>query len=358
MNLGRVIKASLGLNLVLLSLVAYQFCRPPSPAVSFRVPESQPPSNGQTEQPSPGQVEISNTIAPFPPAGRAIWSQIESKDYRTYMANLRAIGCPEQTIRDIILADVTKLYNERKTALDRDAKGPFTFWATDDRSRLTPAQSAELAEKLAQCERDKHAIIEQLLGSEEVGGPLASTEPQIEKQRRLAFLPPAKQNELRALDGKYPGIDEQIQAIVDVRSSFTDPQDLLQLLELYAQKKAALSQLLTPDEYEQYDLSASWTADNLRRKMVGFEPTEEEFRGIFRLWRAHDERLATVYALHQPEPGNEHIYAAIREFLGEERNDQYRQAWPGAPVPPTADPSNGSPESPPPGAKAHKGIKL
>src|SRR5437868_6638046 len=29
------------------------------------------------------------------------WSQIESSDYRAYIANLRAIGCPEPTIRDI-----------------------------------------------------------------------------------------------------------------------------------------------------------------------------------------------------------------------------------------------------------------
>src|SRR3569623_2104048 len=34
------------------------------------------------------------------------WSHVESPDYATYIANLRSIGCPEQTIRDIIIADV------------------------------------------------------------------------------------------------------------------------------------------------------------------------------------------------------------------------------------------------------------
>ena len=38
------------------------------------------------------------------------WSQVESADYPTYIANLRSIGCPEQTIRDIIIADVNALY--------------------------------------------------------------------------------------------------------------------------------------------------------------------------------------------------------------------------------------------------------
>ena len=34
------------------------------------------------------------------------WRQVESGDYVTYVKNLRASGCPEQTIRDIVSADV------------------------------------------------------------------------------------------------------------------------------------------------------------------------------------------------------------------------------------------------------------
>src|SRR5438045_4083586 len=42
------------------------------------------------------------------------WSHVESPDYAVYIANLRSIGCPEQTIRDIIIADVNALYARRK----------------------------------------------------------------------------------------------------------------------------------------------------------------------------------------------------------------------------------------------------
>src|SRR6185369_814692 len=38
------------------------------------------------------------------------WANVESPDYRDYIAKLRAIGCPEETVRDIIIADVNKLY--------------------------------------------------------------------------------------------------------------------------------------------------------------------------------------------------------------------------------------------------------
>ena len=47
------------------------------------------------------------------------WSQLESTDYRIYIANLRRIGCPEQTVRDIITADVDTLYILRRTELER-----------------------------------------------------------------------------------------------------------------------------------------------------------------------------------------------------------------------------------------------
>lgn len=45
------------------------------------------------------------------------WSQLESTDYRQYIANLRGIGCPEQTIRDIVTADVASLYERKRNEL-------------------------------------------------------------------------------------------------------------------------------------------------------------------------------------------------------------------------------------------------
>src|SRR5438067_13778035 len=42
------------------------------------------------------------------------WREVESPDYPEYVANLRDIGCPEQTIRDIIIADVNALYARKR----------------------------------------------------------------------------------------------------------------------------------------------------------------------------------------------------------------------------------------------------
>src|SRR5437773_1145152 len=43
------------------------------------------------------------------------WQQVESDDYPTYIVNLRDIGCPEQTVRDIIIADVNALYARKRS---------------------------------------------------------------------------------------------------------------------------------------------------------------------------------------------------------------------------------------------------
>src|SRR6185436_10530691 len=43
-------------------------------------------------------------------AGKFSWAMVEAPDYAAYMENLRAIGCPEKTIQDIIIADIEKTY--------------------------------------------------------------------------------------------------------------------------------------------------------------------------------------------------------------------------------------------------------
>ena len=74
----------------------------------------------------PTVVPVGNPAAYAPdvqePAGQEKqekfqWRLLESPDYRTYIANLKAIGCPEQTIRDIIVADVDGLYAPRRNQL-------------------------------------------------------------------------------------------------------------------------------------------------------------------------------------------------------------------------------------------------
>jgi len=67
--------------------------------VSLPISTDPPPfeREGKTLLPKKGVVPSSASTRPV-----FDWRQVESEDYRTYLANLRAIGCPETTIRDIV----------------------------------------------------------------------------------------------------------------------------------------------------------------------------------------------------------------------------------------------------------------
>ena len=84
------------------------------------------------------------------------WSQIESSDYRTYIVNLRRIGCPELTIRDIIVADVRNLYAHRREEVV--IRGGKDAWSA--------TRKAEMDAELAAQAREEEDLIQVLLGED------------------------------------------------------------------------------------------------------------------------------------------------------------------------------------------------
>ncbi len=99
----------------------------PARSPSIRA-ETQPPA--QTLE-TPASVTIAKeTSKPFR------WSQLEStNDYRIYVTNLRAIGCPEPTIRDIVSGDAERGFSFERSQLGLDGSG------TGKWSRLQEAQT-------------------------------------------------------------------------------------------------------------------------------------------------------------------------------------------------------------------------
>src|SRR6185369_1114568 len=62
------------------------------------------------------------------------WGQLESEDYRTYINRLRSIGCPEETIRDLIIADLEKLMAPDVQSVE-GKKEPPKYWEPKTRER-------------------------------------------------------------------------------------------------------------------------------------------------------------------------------------------------------------------------------
>ena len=109
---------SLLLNFGLIGCLLWALNR--SPEANVRTTAASAAAKSRSLQQALGDAE-----RPLPPALPVVetkpfsWSQVESSDYRTYIANLLRIGCPEQTIRDIITADLDGLYSPKREAFQR-----------------------------------------------------------------------------------------------------------------------------------------------------------------------------------------------------------------------------------------------
>jgi hypothetical protein len=101
-----------------------------------------------------------NTTPAAPAAFR--WSQLEAKDYHVYVKNLRAIGCPEATLRAIVTADVDVIYSAKHDEFEKElASLQNSSWS----ERLASYSSQQnLAARIQDLPGEEAATIAELLG--------------------------------------------------------------------------------------------------------------------------------------------------------------------------------------------------
>jgi hypothetical protein len=214
------------------------------------------------------------------------WSQIESTNYREYIANLRAIGCPESTIKDIILTDVMRLYAQRRGQYYHNGRS-FNYWETNDKRKLKQPQIEERDRQLAAIDKELPAVLRELLGinyERELNKYFVDAD---EDNNRLAFLSEDKRAQVLALRDQFEGKREQI--LYGAQEGKLLASEIEALRQIDQSQDEGLAQVLGPQEKEHYELSVSPTADRLRQQLIGFNPTEEEFRNLFNKQKAIDD---------------------------------------------------------------------
>jgi len=135
------------------------------------------------------------------------WRQVESTDYRTYIANLRGIGCPEATIKDIILTDIMRLFAERRGQFYQNGR-EFKFWETREKHALTARQMEERDKQLAKIDKEVPTVLRELLGvnyDREINKYFVDNR---EDERRLSFVSEEKRRQLLALREELEGLKE------------------------------------------------------------------------------------------------------------------------------------------------------
>lgn len=258
----------------------------------------------ETLAPTPGQVPAGAAPAEAPtspdPGPPFSWRQVESEDYHQYIANLRAIGCPEQTIRDIIIADVNKLYAARENALKAKPTPADGQSVTE-----TPEQKLERLRQLRAVQQEKRWVIKELLGIDIPLDLLPSSGSRDYHAFEVAFrfLPEEKRDAVQALQEGYWQQSDALQAKYEKKRT---PEFLAEARQLKDSLRQELAKILTPQELEDYDIRTSPTAKQLSDKLgVYFRPSEAEFRQIFRAKRDYETALEELSAPPPPplQPG-------------------------------------------------------
>jgi hypothetical protein len=320
-NLKPLFAISLIANLALAGvLVATLKSKPQGAAPSTAsLPEVAPTKASEHTSKAETVIEtVTNTV----PAKAFGWQMVESDDYKKYIANLRSIGCPEETIRDIIIADVNKLYAAKLKEL-AGPKKKFEFWKSNG-LMAGMMMDPERMEKERALNREKRALLTELLGvaPEEKADILAGAASQLETM--FDFLPAEKRSKVfEAMQ------DMQAKMQKSMKGGAPDPDDIRKLMK---ESEATLAGILSPEELMDYNLRFSMTANVMRTQIAGFEPTEKEFLDIFKMRKTYDDEFGMGIAnlskaeKEQAEAAKKELNANLKETLGEDRYADYERA--------------------------------
>lgn len=128
-----MLKISIWLNLVLLGGLVYSVLHQSKTEIAITrtiIAETALSAKVATNSPSALAAQTEWT-QPFH------WSRLEStNDYRRYVANLRAIGCPEATVQDIVNGDARRAFAFKRRELGLDGSGSGS-WSRLRESQLT-----------------------------------------------------------------------------------------------------------------------------------------------------------------------------------------------------------------------------
>jgi hypothetical protein len=248
---------------------------------------------------------------------------VDSAPYLSYIESLRAVGCPDDKIRQIILADINELFDKKrvKEAVENDTQ----WWKSEtDLLRMNVLQ-----EKGRALEEERHLLIAKLLGPEaaesEKSEALLWSSVQLTGPV-LGALPADKHNQVQEICGKSL---ERQQSAFWSRMNDGQPMNQIEMAKLREQTRADLRTVLAPDEMEEFLLRYSHNAHQLRLELRGLDPTPDEFRKIFRAIDALDHQVQLEYggvetmSQQQRERYERQRDVAIRETLAPERHQAF-----------------------------------
>ena len=250
------------------------------------------------------------------------WQEVESPDYAIYVDNLRALGMPEKTIHDIIVADVDQLFARRRR---EDAMKQDVEWWRSTPSLEVQSNTVVRAQFL---ETERAALLTKLLGSDWDKGRVESETPPLPLTGTvLGTLPEDLKHSVRNIAAQSQDRFRMYLAQIEAAGGQATEGELAKIRE---ETRQQLATVLNPLQLEEYLLRYSENASRLRAEMTGMNTTPEEFRALFRAVDAIDREIQLRYSGDDPSSRRirqnleQQRLAAIRNTLGPERFETYQ----------------------------------
>ncbi len=251
------------------------------------------------------------------------WSRIASADYHQYIANLRAVGCPEWLIRDLIVAAIDDSYRQKNKS-DLDSSPPWL--GANQRRQASRSRSA----KLFALRLEKRALVKSLLGYEWDSQANDIWNLDLLTSLMWGYLPDDKVSLVLLLKDKYT---EAAQAVREDANYILIDEDRARLQALYQAFEADLSGQLDAAELDELQLRAQQVF--LLFYDINFDGvtiSTEELRELVRMSKPFKDMAQNEFIPDQPLPEEEQarrkaaFEAQVKSLLGPKRFADYQRA--------------------------------
>ena len=243
------------------------------------------------------------------------WATLEAGSNEDFVAHLRAQGFPPEALRRLLSLRLQKSFSERRKALFAHQK-PYEYWKFYYSSQ--PDLDAGTRSKLRELAYEHSKLMSQLLGDD------ASPDLTADQRRIYGDLSAEKIQKVETIFKDYEELTARTR---DEMRGILLPEDREKLNFLEKEKQRDLVNVLTSQELEEFNLRSSESASVLKSRLAEFQPSEKEYRTLFKLQEAFDAQYGTrdltPKETRRRDEAMPKLLAEIRTVLGSERFAEY-----------------------------------
>jgi hypothetical protein len=285
--------------------------------------KTEPPST-----PAPtAKIDPPAALAPAP-APVFAWETVETSDYKGYIGNLRSLAFPEELIREIIIADVNKMYAAREEPL-KPKPVPYDVPLNQRRRDPTLEELKQLIQ-LRDIQIEKQDLLHDLLGVRVPRELIRASGARNYEATDFAIsqLPPEKREEALRIQEKL-FLEHDLNKV-----RLDSDEERAAYVGINEERDAELKKILTPEEFERFIMNSTPAGSEMQRRVIGMEPTDEEMLAMWELTREQWKEQGGVFGRwranrvppEQIRAADDKLEAGLRSVLGPERFLDYQMA--------------------------------